>query len=156
MIEIDQGRRLLELLERAAQEGYRGRLDVATPFLDADSRLYRLLLVAARNGLQTRLLTRLDRRLAQYGLASELVGVGVRLYNVPTLHAKAVMLECEAGHQRLGWIGSANFTAASESRCLELGVMVAGNEAAETQILMSLKGLLDGWVYAHAKRTSMR
>lgn len=156
MIELDQGRRLQELLERAAQDGHRGRLDVATPFLDSDSRLYRLLLLAARNGLKTRLLTRIDRRLAQYGLAPELVGAGVRLCNVPTLHAKAVMLEGASDRQRLGWIGSANFTTASESSCLELGVMIAGNEAMEVRILTLLKGLLDGWAFAHTKPLSVR
>lgn len=156
MIELDKGRRLQELLERAACDGCRGCLDVATPFIDGDSRLYRLLLAAARNGLQTRLLTRLDRRLAQYGLAHELVAAGVRLYDVPNLHAKAVMLECEAGRQRLGWIGSANFTTASEKACLELGVIAAGNNMPETRILSSLRGLLDGWAFAHAKRNSKR
>lgn len=156
MIALDQGRRLQELLERAAQDGYRGRLDVATPFLDSDSRLYRLLLTAARNGLKTRLLTRVDRRLAQYGLTPELVGAGVRVCNVPTLHAKAVMLEGAADRQRLAWIGSANFTTASESSCLELGVMIAGNGATEVRLLTSLKGLLDGWAFAGTQPISAR
>lgn len=156
MIELDQGRRLQELLERAAQDGYRGRLDVATPFLDSDSRLYRLLLMAARNGLNTRLLTRVDRRLALYGLAPELVGAGVRLCNIPTLHAKAVMLEGADDRQRLAWIGSSNFTTASESGCLELGVLIVGHETLEVRILTLLRGLLDGWAFAHTKPHSIR
>ena len=76
--------------------------------------------------------------------------------NVPTLHAKAVILESEIDQERLGWIGSANFTIASECRCLELGVMVAGKDAAEARILTSLKCLLDGWACNHAKPNPKR
>jgi phosphatidylserine/phosphatidylglycerophosphate/cardiolipin synthase-like enzyme len=72
------------------------------------------------------------------------------------LHAKAVMLEYEANGQQLGWIGSSNFTTASERRCLELGVMIGGNKAAEMRILTTLKGLLDGWAHADGKRNTMR
>jgi phosphatidylserine/phosphatidylglycerophosphate/cardiolipin synthase-like enzyme len=156
MIELDQGQHLQELLERAAQDSRGARLVVATPFLEGDSRLYRLLLAAARNGSQVRLLTRLDRRLAQYGLARELIDAGVRLCNLPKLHAKAVTLDFDAHHQRLGWIGSANFTTASENGSLELGVIVAGNDMLESRVLTSLRGLLDGWAYCPAKRASRR
>ena len=156
MIQLDRGQRLQELLERAVQDGHQGRLDVATPFLDSESRLYRLLLNAARKGVKTRLLTRIDQRLAQYALTPELVDAGVRLCNIPTLHAKVVLLETAADHQRLAWIGSANFTTASERKCVELGVAVAGSHEKEVRLLTSLKGLLDGWSLGHTKPCNIR
>jgi phosphatidylserine/phosphatidylglycerophosphate/cardiolipin synthase-like enzyme len=151
VIELDQGHRLHEILERAAQGNVQSRLDVSTPFLDGDSRLFRLMLKAAQRGVQTRLLTRLDRRLAQYGLIPQLVGAGVRLCNVPMLHAKAVILENSIYRQKVGWIGSANFTTASEGNCLELGVLVTGDAAAEFTVLAGLSGFFDAWERAYLK-----
>ena len=77
MIRVDGGNELCELLTRADQLAERGRLDVAVPFFDTDSGLWRRLVAAAQSGSRVRLLTRPAADDFQSQLFRELSGLGV-------------------------------------------------------------------------------
>jgi phosphatidylserine/phosphatidylglycerophosphate/cardiolipin synthase-like enzyme len=153
MIRVDAGNELCELLTRAGQLGERGRLDVAVPFFDTDSGLWRRLVAAAQSGSRVRLITRPATDDFQLQLFSELSGLGVRLIRLPSIHAKSVLLSDRRGRHSMGWIGSHNFTKASESTAQELGVVFLGSGAVEARLLQQALIQLDAWEYqANATR----
>lgn len=147
MIRVDAGRELCELLVRAEQLAGRGRLDVAVPFFDSDSRLWQQLIAAAKSGAGIRLLTRPAVNGLQIDLFNELRSLGVRLVHLPRIHAKSVLLSDRCGRHSMGWIGSHNFTKASESVAQELGVAFRGHGSIEAQLHQQALLQLDGWEY---------
>jgi len=152
MIRVDAGNELGELLIRAGQLANRGRLDVAVPFFDADSDLWQRLVAAAQSGSRVRLLTRPATDDLQSGLFNELAGLGVRLIYLPRIHAKSVLLSDRQGRHSMGWIGSHNFTKASECTAQELGVVFHGRGAIEARLLQQALIQLDAWEH-QAKAT---
>ncbi len=152
MIRVDAGNELCELLTRAGQLAGRGRLDVAVPFFDTDCRLWRRLVAAAQSGSRVRLLTRPAADDFQSELFSELSDLGVRLIHLPRIHAKSVLLSDRRGPHSMGWIGSHNFTKASECTAEELGVVFRGRGPVEARLLQQALIQLDAWEY-HANAT---
>src|SRR5262245_37855631 len=126
MVRVDAGDDLCELLTRASQLADRGRLDVAVPFFDADSVLWRRLVSAAESGSRVRLLTRPAADYLYSQLFEDLARLGVRVIPLPRIHAKSVLLSDRRGRHSMGWIGSHNFTKASEGAAQELGVVFRG------------------------------
>jgi phosphatidylserine/phosphatidylglycerophosphate/cardiolipin synthase-like enzyme len=154
MIRVDAGNELGELMTRAGQLADRGRLDVAVPFFDTDSGLWQRLVAAAQSGSRVRLLTRPAADDLHAELFRDLTGLGVRLIHLPRIHAKSVLLSDRRGPHSMGWIGSHNFTKASECTAQELGVMFRGSGHVEARLLQQALIQLDAWEYqAHATRT---
>jgi len=154
MIRVDAGGELGDLLTRAGQLAGRGRLDVAVPFFDTDSGLWQQLVAAAQSGSRVRLLTRPAADDLQAGLFNELAGLGVHLIQLPRIHAKSVLLSDRRGRHSMGWIGSHNFTKASERTAQELGVVFQGSGPVEARLLQQALVQLDAWEYqAKANRT---
>lgn len=147
MIRVDAGTELCELLTRAGQLGPRGRLDVAVPFFDADSGLWQRLVTATMAGSRVRLLTRPANDPLQAELFGELLGLGVRVVYLPRIHAKSVLLADRRGPHSMGWIGSHNFTKASECTAQELGVVFCGSGPIEARLLQQALSQLDVWEY---------
>lgn len=147
MIRVDAGDELWELLTRADQLADRGRLDVAVPFFDADSGLWRQTVSAAQSGSRVRLLTRPAPDYLHSKLFADLARFGVRLIQLPRIHAKSVLLSDRRGRHSMGWIGSHNFTNASESAAQELGVVFRGCGPIEARLLQQALTQLDAWEY---------
>ena len=145
MIRVDTGNDLRELLLRAVQLGTDARLDVAVPFYDTDSENWRLLVAAADAGSRVRLLTRPGQDALHEELLRELVHNGVRVVHLPRLHAKAFLLSHKACCHSAGWVGSHNFTNASESSAQELGVAFRGRGRLEYCLLQQALMQLDAW-----------
>jgi phosphatidylserine/phosphatidylglycerophosphate/cardiolipin synthase-like enzyme len=155
MIRIDAGNDLCELLSCAEQLARRGRLDVAVPFFDVESGLWRRLVAAAESGSRVRLLTRPPSNELQASLFENLRELGVRLVQLPHVHAKSVLLTDRKGRHSTGWIGSSNFTKASESTAQELGVVFRGRGPVETRLIQQALIQMDAWEYrARADRKS--
>ena len=145
MINIDAGGEIPELLIRSEQLRDRGRLDVTVPFFDTDSRLWGLLVSAARAGSRVRLMSRPPVDALQSEHFADLVDLGVRLVQLPRVHAKLVLLSDCGGRHSMGWIGSHNFTKASENTAQELGVVFRGSGAVETRLLQQALIQMDAW-----------
>jgi hypothetical protein len=152
MIRVDAGNDLCELLTQAGQLGHRGRLDVAVPFFDTDSALWQRLVVAARSGSRVRLLTRPAADQLQADMFGELSYLGVHVVHLARIHAKSVLLSDRRGGHSMGWIGSHNFTRASECSAQELGVVFRGCAPVEARLLQQALIQLDAWEY-EAKAT---
>jgi phosphatidylserine/phosphatidylglycerophosphate/cardiolipin synthase-like enzyme len=147
MIRVDAGDDLCELLTRAGQLADRGRLDVAVPFFDTDSGLWRQLVSAAQSGSRVRLLTRPaadDLHAEHFG---EFARLGVRVVHLPRIHAKSVLLSDRTGRHPMGWIGSHNFTKASELTAQELGIVFRGRGLIEARLMQQALLQLDAWEY---------
>ena len=54
----------------------------------------------------------------------------------------------------MGWIGSHNFTKASESTAHELGIVFGGNGNAEARLLQQALIQIDAWDRQSMKRTA--
>lgn len=147
MIRVDAGEQLCDLLTRAGQLAERGRLDVAVPFFDTDSDLWRRLVAAVHSGSHVRLLTRPAADQLQSELFDELSCLGVRVIHLPRIHAKSVLLADRCGRHSMGWIGSHNFTKASECTAQELGVVFRGQGPVEARLLQQALIQLDAWEY---------
>lgn len=145
MIRVDTGNDLHELLLRAVQLGSNARLDVAVPFYDTDSANWRLLVSAAESGTRVRLLTRPGQDALHEELLQELFRNGIRIVRLPRLHAKAFLLSHKACCHSMGWVGSHNFTNASESSAQELGVVFRGRGCLEHRLLQQALVQLDAW-----------
>jgi len=155
MIQIDTGNELSELLTHAGQLADRGHLDIAVPFFDTDSGLWRLLVAAVQSGSRVRLLTRPAADQLQSELFCELAHLGVRVIHLPRIHAKSVLLSDRRGRHSMGWIGSHNFTKLSECRAQELGVVFRGQSPVETRLLQQALSQLDAWEYESNSRRKM-
>lgn len=147
MIRVDAGNDLCELLTRAGQLAKRGRLDVAVPFFDTDSGLWRQLVSAAQSGSQVRLLTRPAADDLHAELFGDLAHLGVRVIQLPRIHAKSMLLSDWCGRHSMGWIGSHNFTKASERTAQELGIVFRGRGPIEAQLMQQALLQLDAWEY---------
>jgi phosphatidylserine/phosphatidylglycerophosphate/cardiolipin synthase-like enzyme len=147
MIRVDAGDDLCELLTCAGQLADRGRLDIAVPFFDADSELWRRLVFAARSGSRMRLLIRPAHDQLHSELFGDLARLGVRVIQLPRIHAKSVLLSDRRGRHSMGWIGSHNFTKASEGAAQELGVAFRGPGPVEARLLQQALIQLDAWAY---------
>ncbi|MBX3451332.1 MAG: phospholipase D family protein [Planctomycetaceae bacterium] len=145
MIRVDAGDELCELLTRAGQLADRGRLDVAVPFFDADSRLWRQLVSAAQSGSRVRLLTRPAADHLHAELFDALTRLGVRVIHLPRIHAKSVLLSDRTGRHPMGWVGSHNFTKASELTAQELGIVFRGRGLIEARLMQQALLQLDAW-----------
>ena len=145
MIRVDAGNELCELLTHAGQLADRGHLDVAVPFFDADSRVWRLLVAAVQSGSPVRFLTRPASDQLQSELFDELSHLGVRVIHLPRIHAKSVLLSDRRGRHSMGWIGSHNFTKASERTAQEMGVVFRGRGPIETRLLQQALTHFDAW-----------
>jgi phosphatidylserine/phosphatidylglycerophosphate/cardiolipin synthase-like enzyme len=143
------------LLTRAGQLAYRGRLDVAVPFFDTDSALWQRLVAAAQSGSKVRLLTRPAADQLRADLFGELSYLGVRVIHLPRIHAKSVLLSDRRGPHSMGWIGSHNFTKASECMAHELGVVFRGCGPVESRLMQQALIQLDAWEH-DAKATRKR
>ncbi len=150
MIRVDAGNDLRELLTRAGQLGAAARLDVAVPFYDTDSDLWRSLTATAESGARVRLLTRPPADQSTSDLFDSLSVMGVHLVYLPRIHAKSVMLSDLDGRHSMGWIGSHNFTKASEHTALELGVAFSGNNPVGTRLLQQALLRFEAWEH-HAR-----
>ena len=145
MIRVDAGDSLFELLTRAHQLGQRARLDVAVPFFDADGGLWTLLESAVMSGVRVRLMTRPQFDKPHANLISDLCRAGMRMVPLPRIHAKTVLLTDRKGPHSMGWIGSHNFTKASERTAQELGVVFGGNGNVESRLLQQALIQFDAW-----------
>ncbi len=145
MIRVDTGNDLRELLLRAVQLGNDARLDAAVPFYDTDSANWRLLLAAAEAGSRVRLLTRPGQDALHDDLLRELFRNGIRIVRLPRLHAKVFLLSHKACCHSMGWVGSHNFTNASEDSAQELGVVFQGRGCIEYRLLQQALVQLDAW-----------
>jgi phosphatidylserine/phosphatidylglycerophosphate/cardiolipin synthase-like enzyme len=145
MIRVDAGDDLFELLARAQQLGQRARLDVAVPFFDADGELWTLLESAVLSGARVRLMTRPQSDTPHADLISDLRRAGMRMVPLPKIHAKSVLLTDRKGPHSMGWIGSHNFTKASERTAQELGVAFGGNGNVESRLLQQALIQFDAW-----------
>lgn len=154
MIRVDPGNDLHELLTRAEQLGPVARLDVAVPFYDTDSDLWRRLMATTQSGARVRLLTRPPADQLRSDLFGTLSDMGVRLVYLPRIHAKSVMLSDHGGRHSMGWIGSHNFTKASERTALELGITFSGQGSVETHLLQQALLRFDAW--EHQARLSRK
>lgn len=156
MIRVDAGNDLCELLTRAGQLADRGRLDVAVPFIDADSGLWQRLVCAAESGARVRLLTKPATQHLFAEQFEQLTRLGVRIVPLPRIHAKSMLLTDCRGKHSMGWIGSHNFTKASESTAQELGVVFGGVGPLEARLMQQALIQLDAWegeAKAHRKLT---
>ena len=154
MIRLDVGNELHELLACAGQLGRRSCLDVATPFFDTDSKLWRSLVAAATAGSRVRLVTRPATSALEANHFTYLNALGVRLAFLPTLHAKAILLSDRKGPCSRGWIGSHNFTKASESTAHELGVAFGGRGTTEARLLQQALIQIDCWDRQGTKKSA--
>jgi hypothetical protein len=145
MIRVDAGKDLQELMTRAEQLGPAARLDVAIPFYDTDSDLWRRLMATTQAGSRVRLLTRPPADQLTFDLFGDLTDMGVRLVHLPTIHAKSIMLSDLGGRHSMGWIGSHNFTKASERTALELGITFSGPGGVENRLLQQTLLRFDAW-----------
>lgn len=145
MIRVDAGDDLYELLTRAQQLGQGARLDVAVPFFDADGELWTLLESAVKSGTRVRLMTRPQSETPHVEILSKLCKAGLRMVPLPRIHAKSVLLTDRKGTHSMGWIGSHNFTKASERTAQELGVAFRGNGSVESRLLQQALIQFDAW-----------
>lgn len=154
MIRVDAGNDLRELLTRAEQLGRAARLDVAVPFYDGDGDLWRRLVAATHSGARVRLLTRPPEDQLRAAMLCDLSKTGIRLICLPWIHAKSVILSDYGGRHSMGWIGSNNFTKASEQTSLELGIAFGGHGSVENRLLQQALLRFDAWEHqAQSKRT---
>lgn len=154
MIQVDAGNKLFELLARAEQLGDRSRLDIAVPFFDTDSQLWELLVAAVLSGSRVRLMTRPAEDALHSDLFDTLSDRGVRVIQLPRIHAKSFLLSDRKGRHSMGWIGSHNFTRSSERTALELGIVFSGNGGAGARLMQQALVQLDAW--ESAGRTNRR
>jgi cardiolipin synthase len=115
--------------------GARQRVWIATPYFVPDDSLYKALELAARRGVEVRVVVpaRSNHRLADFVAASLLrdlgrAGVDVRLFGPGMLHAKAVLVD-----EDLAVVGSANFDLRSLYLDYEVALLLYG--AAEARWL---------------------
>jgi len=144
MIRVDAGNDLHELLNRAVQLGKSARLDVAVPFYDTDGSLWRRLTAACESGARVRLLARPGDAMRER-ILHELSDSGARVIRLPRLHAKTFLLTHKACRHSMGWIGSHNFTKASENTAQELGVAFWGPGRLENRLLQQALIQLNAW-----------
>lgn len=145
MIQIDGGKAIAELLTRAEQLGDRSRLDVAVPFVDTDSNLFELLIGAVSSGARVRFITRPPHDASRSEILVTLSDQGVRVVQLPRIHAKLFILSDRYQRHSMGWIGSHNFTKASERTAQELGVVFSGNSVAGARLIQQALLQLDAW-----------
>ena len=130
----------LELLSRIESRSVcRCRLYVITPFVEAGSRGWRAILAAARTGAVVSLITRSP---ASVDLANEfhaLRALGGRTVFRDNLHAKALLWFGNSTRDKAAFVGSHNFTLASERHSVELGLFVVGEGPVEDAIYRDLK-----------------
>jgi phosphatidylserine/phosphatidylglycerophosphate/cardiolipin synthase-like enzyme len=146
MITIDRGTGLEGLLDRAfAFAGPGTRLDVAVPFFDPDSRLWKLLSLAAEKKATVRILTRHPQDTAMQSALFRLLEVRAKVVLVPNLHAKALVWMGHAKDDTVGYVGSHNLTLSSEARSLEIGIVFRGRGTVEMILLRDLFMAFDDW-----------
>jgi cardiolipin synthase len=112
--------------------GARARIWIATPYFVLDDALYKALELAARRGVDVRIVVpaRSNHRLADLVAAALLrdlgnVGVDVRLYGPGMLHAKAVLVD-----ETVAVVGSANFDLRSLYLDYEVALLLYGQDEA--------------------------
>ena len=112
--------------------GARERVWIATPYFVPDDSLYKALELAARRGVEVRVVVpgRSNHRLADFVAASLLrdlgrVGVDVRRFGPGMLHAKAVLVD-----EDLAVVGSANFDLRSLYLDYEVALLLYGADEA--------------------------
>jgi phosphatidylserine/phosphatidylglycerophosphate/cardiolipin synthase-like enzyme len=146
MITLDRGRGLEELLHRAvAFAGPGTRLDVAVPFFDSDSRLWKLIFLAARKKATVRLLTREPEETTKQEELTQLLEARAKVVLVPNLHAKALVWLGRTREDMLGYVGSHNLTLSSEDWSLEMGIIFRGRGMVEMLLLRDMFMAFDHW-----------
>jgi cardiolipin synthase A/B len=112
--------------------GARARIWIATPYFVLDDALYKALELAARRGVDVRIVVpaRSNHRLVDFVAAALLrdlgnVGVDVRLYGPGMLHAKAVLVD-----ETVAVVGSANFDLRSLYLDYEVALLLYGQDEA--------------------------
>ena len=143
MIEITEGRAVLEFLDRAASRaGQHGHIAIVSPFIDDDmsARLAHLarLIVPRRCTLSISTSPAAADRLARYlrkPLQNPHVNVAVR----PALHAKVYAAFDRHGTHGEAIVTSANLTRAGAATNIELGVRVSSTSLAGRRLLRQVR-----------------
>jgi HKD family nuclease len=145
MIRVDLGNDLIEILKRAIRMGRDARLDVAVPFYDVSSTLMRLLVEAVNAGVCLRLLTRPEEANSEKNILENFEDAGAYVIKISSLHAKSMILSHVRNNGAMGWIGSHNFTQASERSSLEMGISLMGNDPLEISLMQQVLLHFDVW-----------
>src|SRR5687768_8878064 len=132
MIALDDGPGLQRLLSHIAQHSERGdMLFAVVAFIDEDSHAWSCTLSAAKAGAGVRLITRPAINPGLTSGLADLRRLGGRVTLLPRVHAKAFIWFDASSRRRVAFVGSTNFTSASELRSIELGLLISGDGAIE-------------------------
>jgi phosphatidylserine/phosphatidylglycerophosphate/cardiolipin synthase-like enzyme len=145
MIRVDLGNDLFEIMKSACRMERSARLDVAIPFYDEGSALIRLLMKAVSSGVTLRLLTRPGETITNKSVLTNFEDLGANIVRIPSLHAKVLILSDISNNMVMGWIGSHNFTRASENSSLEMGISLMGNDPITISLTKQALLYLDAW-----------